>query len=199
MAHLKLFTGCMASGKSTALLQTNYDYTNVGYKVLIMKSVKDVRDGKQSNWGTIKSRLIDENISCYYVDSISRSMLKHIIEKYEYNMLLVDEAQFLTADDIWALSYVVDTMNINVLCYGIKTDSNGHLFNGISQLIAIADKTVELDHICSCCGEENANMHVRYVDGKPDINGEAIAIDGVNNVEYKSVCRKCWKKILGKM
>lgn len=105
----------------------------------------------------------------------------------------------MTADDIWALSYVVDTMNINVLCYGIKTDSNGHLFNGISQLIAISDKTVELDHICSCCGEENANMHVRYVDGKPDINGEAIAIDGVNNVEYKSVCRKCWKKILGKM
>lgn len=83
MAHLKLFTGCMASGKSTALLQTNYDYTNVGYKVLIMKSVKDVRDGKQSNWGTIKSRLIDENISCYYVDSISTSMLKHIIENMD--------------------------------------------------------------------------------------------------------------------
>ena len=197
MAHLKLFTGCMASGKSTALLQTNHDYTDVGYKILIIKSVKDTRDGVQSKWGTIKSRLIDDNISCFYVDKINVQNMKYIIEKYGYNMVLVDEAQFLSESDIWVLSYIVDNMNINVLCYGIKTDSNGHLFDGIKQLIAIADRTIELDHICSCCGEENANMHVRYVNGVPVVGGDVIAVEGVDNIEYKSVCRKCWKKLTG--
>lgn len=198
MAHLMFFYGSMNSGKSTALLQTNYDYTQAGFKPLIIKPKTDTRDGVQDGWGTIKSRLIDDNISCYYMDSIVEDRLFYTIGKCGYNLILVDEVQFFRDDDIWALSNVVDNLNIPVFCYGIKTDSNGHLFDGVKQLLAIADEIVEIKHICSC-GQENANMHIRYINGVPCIDGDVIAIDGKDKVEYKSVCRKCWKKIIGNL
>ena len=196
MALLKLWTGCMSSGKTTSLLQANHDYLEAGYNNLIIKPCTDTRDGKQKEWGKIKSRIIDDNVSCFYVNSIDYEFLSYIIDKNSYNLLFVDEAQFFKKSDIWELSKIVDEKHINAFCYGIKTDSNGHLFEGIEQLMAIADDIYELDHICGC-GERKATMHVRYVNGEVDIGGNAIAIDGVDNVEYKSVCRKCWKKLVG--
>lgn len=97
-----------------------------------------------------------------------------------------------TDEDIWVLSDIVDNLNIPVICYGLKTDSNGNLFKGVHTLLAIADKITEIEHICKC--GSNANMHLRLVNGQPDFGGDSIAIDGKDKVEYRSVCRKCWKK-----
>ena len=91
------------------------------------------------------------------------------------------------------LSEIVDKWDIPVICYGLKTDVNGNLFEGAAKLIAIADSIKELKHICNCGNK--AIMHIRYVDGKVDTSSQSIAIEKAGKITYDSVCRKCWKKI----
>lgn len=189
MAKLEWFYGCMNCGKTNTLLQVDFNYRSLGYNPLIIKPQIDTRDGKQENWGTIKSRLIDENRKCLYLNSIDEEFL-HYIKSTKFDVVLVDEAQFFKNSDITMLSNLVDYLNIPVLCYGLKTDSNGNLFEGAKTLFAISDTCRELKQICKC--GKKAIMHLRLVNGKP-ILGNSIQIDD-GSVEYVAVCRKCWKK-----
>lgn len=192
MSKLTLFWSVMNAGKTTHLLQTEFNYRELGYTPLIIKPTTDNRDGDFKGWGTIKSRLIDEKTQCLYLKSINKKLIYDLIKEKNINVVFVDEVQFFNDEDAWVLSDIADELEIPVLCYGLKVDSNGNLFSGIKQLFALADSIKEIKQICKC--GHKATMHLRLVNGEPDFNGKSIAIDGKDKVEYKSVCRKCWKE-----
>lgn len=186
---LKFYYGVMGAGKTTELIKTYEIYKRKGMKPVVIKPSLDNREGEQSGWGITSSRLTKDSVPAYYFKN-----LQDELPKLNYDVLLVDEAQFLSNDDVLFLSEVTDRKNIDVLSYGLKTDINGNLFSGAASLLAISDETKELEYICDTplC-QEKATMHLRYVDGKIDIGGNTIAIEK-GDITYKSVCRKCWKK-----
>lgn len=186
MSKLYFYYSVMGGGKTTSLLQTEYNYSKQGFKPLIVKPKLDDREGAQNGFGPIQSRILTGNHQALYVDSVTPDTLKNI----DFNILLVDEVQFFKPHDIVALSDIADKQNIPVVCYGLKTDANGNLFEGTAKLLAIADSIKELKHICKCGSK--ATMHIRYIDGQVDTSGAAIAVEK-GNVTYESVCRKCWK------
>ena len=144
----------------------------------------------QNGFGPIKSLILTGKHQALYIDSVSPEALHGI----DFNILLVDEVQFFKPADIVALSDIADTQHIPVVCYGLKTDANGHLFDGSAKLLAIADSIKEIKCICPCGAK--ATMHVRYVDGRVDTNPKPYAIEK-GNTTYESVCRKCYKRIKG--
>lgn len=191
MAKLKFYYGTMGAGKTTEALKTFEIYRRKGYNPLIIKPTTDDREGKYSGWGLIKSRLIPEQRPCFYVDNVMNQLYNSAPQPY--GVLIVDEVQFFQPNDIIALSSIVDYRDIDVICYGLKTDCRGKLFDGAAQLLAIADETKELDNLCDICGKENANMHLRYINDEIDYEPESIKVEK-GNVKYKSVCRKCFTK-----
>lgn len=195
MGKIKFFCGTMGAGKTTEALKTFEIYRRKGWKPLIVKPAVDDREGKFQGWGTIKSRLIPDIRPAYYTDNVWEDVLKNPPD--EYGIVIVDEAQFFSRSNICALAAIADDKDINVLCYGLKTDCNGNLFEGAAALLAIADDIKELDNLCDICGERKPVLHARYVDGKFTTGGEAIAIQK-GNIDYKAVCRKCYKKELSK-
>ena len=190
MAKLYFYYGVMGCGKTTALLQTEYNYSKRDFKPLVVKPKLDTREASYSGFAPIQSRIFSGKHQALYVDSITPESLKGI----DFNILLVDEVQFFKAKDIEFLSEILDKKDIPVVCYGLKTDANGNLFEGSAKLLAIADSIKEIKHICKCGSK--AIMHVRYVDGKVDFSDGVIVIEK-GNVTYDSVCRKCWKKLKG--
>lgn len=191
MAKLKFYYGTMGAGKTTEALKTFEIYRRKGRNPLIIKPTTDDREGKYSGWGLIKSRLIPEQRPCFYVDNVMNQLYNSAPQPY--GVLIVDEVQFFQPNDIIALSSIVDYKDIDVICYGLKTDCRGKLFDGAAQLLAIADETKELDNLCDICGKENANMHLRYINDEIDYEPESIKVEK-GNVKYKSVCRKCFTK-----
>ncbi len=190
MSKLYFYYSVMGGGKTTSLLQTEYNYAKQGFKPLIIKPKLDDREGQQNGFGPIKSRILTGKHQALYIDSVSPETLQGI----DFNILLVDEVQFFKPADIVALSDIADTQHIPVVCYGLKTDANGHLFEGSAKLLAIADSIKEIKCICPCGAK--ATMHVRYVDGRVDTNPKPYAIEK-GNITYESVCRKCYKRIKG--
>ena len=188
MSKLYFYYSVMGGGKTTSLLQTEYNYSKQGFKPLIVKPKLDDREGAQNGFGPIQSRILTGNHQALYVDSVTPETLNGI----DFNILLVDEVQFFKPQDIVALSDVADKRNIPVVCYGLKTDANGNLFEGTAKLLAIADSIKEIKHICKC--GRKATMHIRYIDGQVDTSGAAIAVEK-GNVTYESVCRKCWRAV----
>lgn len=193
MAKLKFYYGTMGAGKTTEALKTFEIYRRKGRNPLIVKPTTDDREGKFNGWGTIKSKLIPEIRPCYYVDSVMSQLYQN--PPQEYGLLIVDEVQFFKPSEIIGLSCIVDEKDIDVICYGLKTDCRGKLFDGAAQLLAMADETKELDNLCDICGKDGANMHLRYTNGEIDFDPESIKVQK-DNVDYKSVCRKCFKKEL---
>lgn len=186
---LKFYYGVMGAGKTTELIKTYEIYKRKGMNPVVIKPCLDNREGEQSGWGITSSRLTKDSVPAYYFKN-----LQDELPKLNYDVLLVDEAQFLSNDDVLFLSEVTDRKGIDVLSYGLKTDINGNLFSGAASLLAISDETKELEYICDTplC-QEKATMHLRYVNDKIDIGGNTIAIEK-GDITYKSVCRKCWKK-----
>jgi len=189
MAKLHFFYSTMNAGKSTSLLQSNHNYLESNLKTILFLP-KDISDKVDSN---IVSRIglkakaitIDNDFKFYeYVKSID----------YENtNCIFVDEAQFLTKSQVRDLSKISDKLDIPVMCYGIRTDFQGELFNGSSELLAIADNLNELKTICSEC-DKKATMVVRLDEnGDVILQGEKILVGG--NEIYKTVCRKHFREL----
>lgn len=109
------------------------------------------------------------------------------------NCILVDEANFLTKNQVVDLSDVVDLLNIPVICYGLRSDFKLNFFEGSGPLMELADKIEEIKTICECGAKATVNM--RFVDGKAVTDGDQVFIGG--NESYKSVCRRCYKKYIG--
>ena len=175
MAQLYFYYSAMNAGKSTALLQSSYNYQERGMRTVVYTAEIDDRFGA----GKVSSRI--------GLSSPAEHASKPV------HCVLVDESQFLTREQVHALSEVVDELDIPVLCYGLRTDFRGELFAGSQYLLAWSDKLVELKTICFC--GRKASMVLRLdQSGKPYADGEQVVIGG--NERYVSVCRKHYKEAL---
>lgn len=190
MAKLKFYYGVMGAGKTTELIKTYDIYKRKGLDPVVIKPIIDDREGSQKGWGTTSSRLIKNSIPAYYFENV-----KDEIWKLDYGVILVDEAQFISREDILFLTDIVEKQKIDVIAYGLKTDFNGNLFKGAADLLVFADETKELETICENPNCQNkASMHLRYIDGELDKSGNSVAIEK-GNITYKSVCRPCWNNV----
>ena len=179
----------MNAGKSTALLQSNYNYYERGMETLLFlpKIDADSNDGKiHSRIGlTAEAHSVDSNFN--FFDFVSQEKIKKTI-----NCILIDEVQFLTKDQIRQVCKVSDELNIPAMCYGIRTDFQGKLFEGSSELLALADNLIELKTVCDC--GRKAIMVVRLDEqGKVVKDGDQIKIGG--NDSYKVFCRKHFREL----
>jgi thymidine kinase len=174
----------MNSGKSTQLLQVAYNYEERHQKVWVIKPSIDNREGAD----IIKPRIGLERRVDWLINP--NSNIKEIVELCQKpDCILVDEAQFLTKDQIWQLTEVVDRLNVPVICYGIRADAFGDLFPGSSQLMAVADTIEELKTICWCGKKAIINARIR--DGHVVYSGEQVCVGG--NDQYISLCRNHWR------
>ncbi len=190
MAQLYFYYSAMNAGKSTTLLQSSFNYQERGMNPLIYTAAVDNR----YQVGKVTSRIgLDADAILYDThDDIYASVVKKHNEK-KVDCVLVDESQFLTQAQVYQITEVVDKLHIPVLCYGLRTDFRGELFEGAKHLLGLADKLVELKTICHC--GRKAIMVIRMDEkGKAIADGDQVVIGG--NDKYESVCRTHYKKAL---
>ena len=190
MAKLYFYYSAMNAGKTTNLLQSRHNYEERGMNTLVVKPRVDSRSGENR----VRSRIgleadaVDVDPSVNLLDLAVRAC-----EQQPIHCVLVDEAQFLSGEQVDQLTEVVDALDIPVLAYGLRTDFLGALFEGSRQLLALADELREIKTVCHC--GRKATMVVRF-DGKgqPLQSGDQIQIGG--NETYVSMCRRHFKEIL---
>lgn len=192
MAQLYFYYSAMNAGKSTTLLQSAFNYKEKGMNSLIFTAAIDTRYGE----GKVSSRIgiaADAQLFTPEYDFLARISDAH--KENKLHCILIDESQFLTKEQVYQLTEVVDRLNIPVLCYGLRTDFRSELFSGSQYLLAWADKLIELKTICHC--GKKAIMVIRQDEhGNPIADGDQVEIGG--NERYVSVCRKHFKEALGK-
>ena len=193
MAKLYFKYGAMKSGKTTDIIKTYYNYKEKGMNVLIMKPGDDKKAGSN-----IQSRSGAELNADYVVPlniDVYQLITYHLIDN-NVDVIIVDEAQFLTPKQVDELSEIVDQFDIPVLCYGLRADAFSNMFPGSQRLFEIADKIEELKAICKCGKKATFNLRLNKIDGEliPVFEGEQVSIDGID-AEYDSVCRPCYKKL----
>ncbi|MGI9277430.1 MAG: thymidine kinase [Endozoicomonas sp.] len=192
MASLYFYFSSMDSGKSTYLLQAAHNYESAGKRVMMLTPMVDDRFGT----GKITSRIGLQSDAL--VISNEDRLLELVAKEHDsarISCAMIDESQFLTPEQVWQLSDVVDNLGIPVLCFGLRTDAFGEAFPGSRTLLAIADELIELKSICKKC-EKKASMQLRLdAEGRPVKSGSQVQIGG--NDTYLSVCRKHYKEMLG--
>jgi len=184
MASLFYYYSSMNAGKSTTLLQSSHNYRERGMHTLLLTPALDDRAGA----GTIASRIgLEAPATSFDNQDDLLSAARQEIANGPLHCVLVDEAQFLTRDQVLQLCKIVDELDIPVLAYGIRTDFQGELFEGSRHLLAWADNLVEIKTICHC--GRKATMVVRLdAQGRAVTEGEQIEIGG--NDRYLALCRK---------
>ena len=193
MAKLHFFYSTMNAGKSTALLQSNHNYIESNLKTLLFipEELKVKSESKIISRIGLEAKAIVASKEYNFFLEIKNNNLKDI------SCIFVDEAQFLSKKQVQDLGQVADELNIPVMCYGIRTDFQGKLFEGSKALLAIADNLKELKTICSLC-DKKATMVVRLdKNGKVVTSGEKVLIGG--NDIYKTVCRKHFRELTNLM
>ena len=189
MAKLHFFYSTMNAGKSTALLQSNHNYkeSDLETMLFIPKSIADKSNGKIVSRIGLEADAIIVNNEYDFYNEIDKK------KSVTISCIFVDESQFLTKKQVHSLGRVADELNIPVMCYGIRTDFQGKLFEGSQELLALADNLKELKTICSMC-DKKATMVVRLdSSGKVLLKGEKIVIGG--NDIYKTLCRKHFREL----
>lgn len=187
MARLQFHYSTMNAGKSTALLQADYNYRERGMETLRLTAAIDRRAGL----GRIASRI---GISAEALTFDAATDLFALIEARHRDTplacIFVDEAQFLSEAQVWDLARVVDDLGIPVMTYGLRVDFRGKLFPGSAALLALADDLREVRTICHC--GRHATMVVRQgPDGRPERRGAQVRIGG--NETYVPLCRRHWR------
>ena len=187
MGKLTFIYACMGAGKTTQMLTMFDQYKRRKKKTVIIKPCMDVREGVFTGWGITKSRITKNEEPTYYFQDLSKEL-----DPTFFGVLFVDEAQFLSREDVLFLCDVCDKYDHDVFCFGLKTDVNGNLFEGSRHLLALADEINERQTPCEIEGcDHKAVCHIRYIDGVRETDGKSVAIE-TGNVTYKSVCRKHW-------
>ena len=189
MAKLHFFYSTMNAGKSTALLQSNHNYIESNLKTLLFipEELKVKSESKIISRIGLEAKAIVASKEYNFFLEIKNNNLKDI------SCIFVDEAQFLSKKQVQDLGQVADELNIPVMCYGIRTDFQGKLFEGSKELLAVADNLRELKTICSLCNKK-ATMVVRLdKNGKVVTSGQKVLIGG--NDVYKTVCRKHFREL----
>lgn len=181
--------GTMGSAKTAMLLTQAYNFEERGLSYLCMKPIVDIRESKN----VIRSRIgIERECEWIYGDTNLYLMVKGIFEDTldVPHWILVDEAQFLTTDQVDQLAQAIDDFGCNVVCYGLRTDFRTHLFEGSKRLFEIADSIDEIKSTCTCGRKTIVNARIDHK-GNIITEGEQVEIGG--NDRYMAVCRKCWR------
>ena len=188
MAKLYFYYSSMNAGKSTNLLQSSYNYKERGMSTLVLAPRLDDRYGI----GKVTSRIgIESEATSFSKDTDLLALVTEGHEKSPLHCVLIDEAQFLTRDQVFQLSEVTDKLNIPVLAYGLRTDFQGEPFEGSKYLLAWSDNLKEIKAICHC--GTKATMVLRMDEhGNPVTEGSQVEIGG--NDRYVSMCRKHFTK-----
>ncbi len=184
MAKLYFKYGAMGCSKTAQALITKFNYEERGMSVLLIKPSVDTRDGAT----VVKSRIgleaeavtvsPQENLYTLYTDSFS-----------DRQVIIVDECQFLTPEQVDQLSDVVIDFNVPVLCFGLATDFLTHLFPGSRRLFEIAESVSEIKSVCKC--GRKATVNARFDDdGNIVFKGDQVCLGG--NDRYVAMCRRCW-------
>ncbi len=192
MAKLYFNYATMNAGKSTMLLQASYNYQERGMKTMLFTAAFDDRVGEHM----IGSRIgLEQAANPFEAGSDLFADIEARLENEPLHCVFVDEAQFLTEDQVWQLGWVADRLGVPVMCYGLRTDFQGNLFPGSKALLAIADELREVRTICRC--GRKATMVVRLgPDGKVSKDGDQVEIGG--NDKYVSLCRAHWEEEMGR-
>jgi thymidine kinase len=191
MAKLYFYFSAMNAGKTTTLLQSAHNYQERGMRVAILTPRLDHRAGA----GVVASRIgLQAAGTAFDRDADLESLIRADIAAHgKLDCVLVDEAQFLTRAQVWQLSEIVDALRIPVLCYGLRTDFRGELFEGSQYLLAWADELQEIKTICH--SGKKATMNVRIdAQGRAVQDGPQVEIGG--NERYVSVSRGEFKKVM---
>ena len=184
MAKLYFKFGAMGCSKTAQALITKFNYEERNMKVLLLKPAIDNRDGAN----TVKSRIglqkeavaVRENENVY----------KTYEEKYsDCNVIIVDECQFLSPEQVDQLADIVIKKDIPVLCFGLSTDFTTHLFPGSKRLFEIAESISEIKSVCTCGAKATVNARLDEK-GKIVTDGSQVVLGG--NDKYVAMCRKCW-------
>lgn len=190
MAKLYFYYASMNAGKSSTLLQAAFNYGERDMRVSLWTAAIDDRPG----FGAISSRIglaSDAHRFETRTDIAARVIEDHAQEPIA--CVLIDEAQFLTADQAWQCAHLADEVGIPVLCYGLRTDFQGVLFPGSAALLGIADALVELKSVCQC--GRKATMNLR-VDGSGKAIREGAQTEIGGNDRYIALCRKHFRRAL---
>ena len=188
MSKLYFRYGAMNSGKSTHLMQVAYNYEERGMKVLIIKPMVDKKGGdtlvSRLGVGRKVDLLLDEN------DNVLDIIKERLNANKKIDCILVDEVQFLKEAQIDELFEIAVTLNIPIICYGLRTDFKRNGFEGSTRLLLIAHSIEEMKTICAC--GKKAIFNGRKINNKFVFEGEQIAIDEQNDVNYESLCGECY-------
>ena len=185
MAKLYFKYGAMGSSKSAQALITQFNYEELGMSVWLIKPSIDTRDGAdiiRSRIGLARrARVItpEQDISEEY-----RKAGKH-------DVIIADEAQFFTPEQIDQLRYLVDTEDLPVLCFGLRTDFLTHFFPGAGRLMELADSITEIKTVCACGRKATVNARIDET-GRIITQGSQVFLGG--NDSYMAMCHKCWKQ-----
>ncbi|MDE4097680.1 thymidine kinase [Phaeobacter gallaeciensis] len=191
MAKLYFNYSTMNAGKSAVLLQASHNYRENNMDTYLLTARVDDRAGK----GRIASRIgISAEADVFSAGEDLFAKIKLRLSRGSVASIFVDEAQFLSPDQVWQLARVVDDLGVPVLCYGLRVDFQGNLFPGSATLLALADEMREVRTICHC--GKKATMVIRHDDqGRAITTGDQVQIGG--NETYVSLCRRHWREAVG--
>ncbi|MEL7198726.1 MAG: thymidine kinase [Pseudomonadota bacterium] len=189
MAKLYFYYASMNAGKSSSLLQADFNYRERGQATMVWTAKLDTRSE-----GQVRSRIgLEAGAHLYEPETdLTRGILEEH-SKSKLDCVMVDEAQFLTEAQVWQLAALADEHSIPVLCYGLRTDFQGQLFLGSAVLLGIADALVEMKAVCWCGRKATMNLRIDG-SGQPVCEGEQTEIGG--NDLYVALCRKHFSSAL---
>lgn len=193
MAKLYFYYASMNAGKSTTLLQADFNYRERGMRTMLWTAALDDRSDAGH---AIESRIglhAGAHRFAAETDLFEQVCAAHAVEPL--SCVLVDEAQFLTAVQVWQCADLADKADIPVLCYGLRTDFRGELFPGAAVLLGIADSLVELKAVCHCGRKASMNLRVDEA-GRAVLEGAQTEIGG--NDRYVALCRRHFSEALGR-
>jgi len=186
MSKLYFRYGAMNSGKTAALLQVAHNYEEKGMNVVVIKSSIDTKGDTK-----VTSRLgVEREVDVILAPN--EGIMEHMVNK-KPDAIIVDEAQFLSVDQVDELYVITKTYGVPVLAYGLRCDFQMKGFPGASRLLELADDIEELKTICNC--GKKATQNIRLVNGEPTFKGSQVVIDGTTNITYDSVCGECYLKL----
>jgi thymidine kinase len=189
MAKLHFFYSTMNAGKSTSLLQSNHNYKEHGLDTMIFlpNETSKLSKGQIVSRIGLKAKAVITNKDFNFINFIKENKTENL------SCILIDEAQFLTKGQVRQLGHVADRLNYPVMCYGIRTDFRGELFEGSSELLALADNLIELKTICSLCSRKATMVVRKDHNGNVLTEGSKVVVGG--NDIYMPVCRKHFRKL----
>ena len=185
MAKLYFKYGAMGSSKSAQALITQFNYEELGMSVWLIKPSTDTRDGAD----IIKSRI--GLMRHAQIITPDQDVIKEYEQAGKFDVIIADEAQFMTPEQIDQLRWIVDNKNVPVLCFGLRTDFLTHFFPGARRLMELADSITEIKTVCECGHKATVNARIDG-SGKIVTEGSQILLGG--NDSYVAMCHKCWKK-----